>query len=56
LIETVLAPSLPKTYVRDIGKITQDAAILVKDKKLPAEGQWEYVLKATKEYLETSKK
>ncbi len=56
LIETVLAPSLPKTYVRDIGKIVQDAANLVAAGKLSAEGQWEYVITATKEYLETSKK
>jgi len=51
-----LAPSLPANYVRDIGKIVQDAANLVAEGKLPAEGQWEYVLTATKEYLETSKK
>lgn len=49
-------PSLPKMYVQDIGKIIQDASKLVKDNKLPAEGQWEYILKATKDYLETSKK
>jgi hypothetical protein len=56
LIEVLLAPNLPKTWVHDIGRIVREAAEMVRDGKMKPDMQQDYVNQAVRDYLETSKK
>jgi hypothetical protein len=51
LIEVLLAPTLPRTWVHDIGRIVREAAEMVRGGEMNPDMQQDYVNQAVREYL-----